>query len=81
MNNAPHGLPYDDLHAIAEDADTRAEIDALHAELTKATPSVDAINAHVEGFRERPKVFAVISNWFDDPRTQTFLADLAGTGL
>jgi hypothetical protein len=81
MNNAPHGLPIDDLHAIAEDADTRAEIDALHAELIKATPSVDAINGHVEGLRQRPQIFAIVSNWFDDPRTQTFLADLAGTGL
>ncbi len=81
MDQTPHGLPIDDLRNIAEDDATHAEIEALHAELIKAQPSVDAITTHVEGLRQRPQIFAIVANWFDDPRTQTFLADLAGTGL
>lgn len=74
-------LPVDALRGAAEDPASHADIDALHAELSRDEPSRDAIESHVEGFRNRPKLFAIIANWFDDPRTQTFLADLAGTGL
>jgi hypothetical protein len=81
MNDTPPQLPVDELRGAAEDAASHADIDALHAELSSEKPSPERIAEHVEGFRDRPKIFAVVANWFDDPRTQTFLADLAGTGL
>ena len=81
MDQTPPRLPVDALRGAAEDDATHADIDALHAELSAERPSADRIAAHVENLRARPKVFAIVANWFDDPRTQTFLADLAGTGL
>jgi hypothetical protein len=81
MSETPHGLPIEKLLGAADDPASHAEIEALHEELAKARPSADAIAAHVEGFRDRPKLFAIVANWFEDTRTQTFLADLAGTGL
>jgi hypothetical protein len=74
-------LPIEQLHAAAESATARAHIDALHAELSKERPSAEAIASHVERLREQPRLLALISNWFDDPRVQTFLTDLSAAGL
>jgi hypothetical protein len=81
MDEKRPDLPVEQLHAAAESATARADIDALHAELSKDRPSAAAIASHVERLREQPKLLAVIGNWFDDPRVQTFLADLSSAGL
>jgi hypothetical protein len=81
MNDTPPELPVAALRGAAEDETAHADIDALHAEVSKDRPSPETIAAHVERFRDRPRLFAIVANWFDDPRTQTFLADLSGTGL
>jgi hypothetical protein len=81
MSETPPQLPVDAMRQAAEDAAAHAEIDALHEELSKETPSADKIATHVERIRRQPKLLAIIENWFDDPRTQTFLADLSSAGL
>jgi hypothetical protein len=81
MEDRPPEFPLEQLHAAAEDEAARSHIDALHAELSKDSPSADTIAMHVEQLRERPKLLALVSNWFDDPRVQTFLADLSSAGL
>lgn len=74
-------LPLQQLHAAADDDQAREQIDALHAELSKVQPSSDVIATHVDEIRKQPKLVALIENWFDDPRIQTFLADLSSAGL
>ena len=82
MNDTPPQLPVDELRGAAEDAASHADIDALHAELSSEKPSPERIAEHVDAgrrFGAEEHRFAVRAA--DDPRTQTFLADLAGTGL
>lgn len=81
MNDTPPRLPLDAMRQAADDADTHADIDALHQELSKDRPSADTISSHVERLRRQPKLVAIVANWFEDPRTQTFLADLSSAGL
>lgn len=81
MNDTPPQLPVDAMRQAAGDPGTHADIDALHAELTKEQPSADAISSHVERLRGQPKLWAILATWFEDPRTQTFLADLSSAGL
>jgi hypothetical protein len=81
MSDTPPNFPVDALRSAADSDQARADVDALHAELAKDQPSADAINAHVDQLRKRPPLFAIVANWFDDPRTQTFLADLSSAGL
>jgi len=81
MSDSLPNLPLHELHGAAESDAARSDIDALHAELAKERPSAEAIASHVERLRTQPRLVALIANWFDDPRTQTFLADLSSAGL
>ena len=81
MDESRPDLPLEELRAAAGDRVSHAEIDALHAELLKQSPSRDAIAGHVERLRQQPRLVAIVENWFDDPRVQTFLADLSSAGL
>ena len=79
MENRPPDLPLDALRS--GDPSSSDTIDALHAELGKDAPSAGAISEHVETLRRQPPLVAILENWFDDPRTQAFLAELSATGL
>lgn len=79
MDNRPPELPLDELRDRAPESGDA--IDALHAELGKERPSQEAIAEHVESLRRQPRIVTIIENWFDDPRTQTFLSELSATGL
>ena len=79
MDNRPPDLPLDALRDRAPESGD--DIDALHAELGKARPSTATIAGHVESLRRQPRIVTLIENWFDDPRTQTFLSELSATGL
>ena len=79
MENRPPDLPLDDLRSGAPHSGET--IDALHAELGKDQPSADTIVEHVAALRRQPPLVAILENWFEDPRTQAFLAELSATGL
>jgi hypothetical protein len=79
MENRPPDLPLDELRSGSPRSGET--IDALHTELGKAQPSAEAITEHVETLRRQPPLVAILENWFEDPRTQAFLAELSATGL
>ena len=80
-DDRPH-LPGDDLRdALGADHPERATVDQLHAELGASAPDAAAIEAHVHRLRLIPEARAIIVGWWDDPRTQRFIASLGATGL
>jgi hypothetical protein len=56
-------------------------VDQLRAELKATVPNRTAIETHVHHLRSLPEITALVANWFDDPATQRFLANLSATGL
>jgi hypothetical protein len=75
-------LPHADLHAsLPEGHAAHGTIDKLHAEIQGSSPDRDAIEAHVNNLRGLPELEATIANWWDDPRTQRFVANLNQIGL
>ncbi|MBV9103381.1 MAG: hypothetical protein JO060_07300 [Candidatus Eremiobacteraeota bacterium] len=81
MEDRPPAFPRDQLYEAAADEASRSHIDALHDELSKDRPSAEKIETHVQRLREQPALLAIVTNWFDDPRVQTFLGDLSSAGL
>jgi hypothetical protein len=75
-------LPRQDLHAaLPEGHPAHATIDQLHGEIERPTPNVASIHEHVSSLRALPQIEATIVNWWDDPKTQRFIADLGQIGL
>ncbi|HLX25422.1 MAG TPA: hypothetical protein VKR05_00400 [Candidatus Cybelea sp.] len=75
-------LPREELHAaLPEEHTAHSAIDQLHAELTKTAPDAQTIHAHVGRLRSLPQLEAAIANWWDDPKTQRFIANLGQIGL
>ena len=75
-------LPHAELHAALPAAHrAHATVDALHAEIKEAAPDRHAIERHVGSLRALPELEATISNWWDDPRTQRFIATVSQIGL
>ena len=75
-------LPRSDLHAaLAGGHAGHATIDALHDELTAASPNPQAIETHVRALRSFPELEASVANWWDDPKTQRFIGYLSQIGL
>ena len=75
-------LPIDRLRAaLPPDHDAHARVDALDRELQAEKPSTSAIKEHVAELRKHAPIAAIITNWFDDPRTQTFIDELVRIGL
>jgi hypothetical protein len=75
-------LPVDELRAaVAHNAAARERIDALHRELSSETPAPGAIKEHVAALRKHAPLSALITAWFEDPRTQAFIDELTATGL
>ena len=70
-------LPRADLHAaLPDEHDAHGTIDELHNEMGKETPHRPTIEKHVDTLRALPELEALIVNWWDDPRTQRFIAIL-----
>jgi hypothetical protein len=81
MSDVPK-FPADDLKAAAGTApEAHAAIDALHGELQGGNPDPARIQEHVETLRRVPGLIEPLENWWLDPRTQTFFADLNAAGL
>jgi hypothetical protein len=75
-------FPRKDLHeALAEGHPGRETIDQLHHELSTERPDRSAIESHVRKLRSIPELAAIVANWWDDPATQRFIANLSATGL
>lgn len=78
----PAELPHERLHdALPEDHEAHATVDDLHAEIQKPKPNRQAIERHVARLRVLPEVEAIVVNWWDNPRTQRFFAELAQIGV
>ena len=75
-------FPADKLHAaIPGDSETRARIDALKHELASDRPMAANIQAHVTELRKHASLRDLVTAWFENPRTQAFIAELTATGL
>ncbi len=71
-------LPRDDLHAALEPGHpAHGTIDELHAYIEGGSPDRHAIEKHVGALRALPEIEAIVVNWWDDPKTQRFIANLA----
>ena len=70
------------LHAeLPDEHPAHATIDELHAALRSQPPDPHAIRKHVGVLRSLPELEAAIANWWDDPKTQRFVANLGQIGL
>lgn len=70
-------VPRDDLHAALPDShQAHPTIDRLHAEVEGDSPNRRAIEEHVGTLRALPELEAILVNWWEDPRTQRFIAAL-----
>ncbi|HEX3370305.1 MAG TPA: hypothetical protein VHS56_12065 [Candidatus Cybelea sp.] len=75
-------LPILKLHdALPEEHEAHAAIDQLDGELKKNAPDRAVIEGHVQRLRLFPELEAIVVNWWDDPRTQRFFADLGQIGV
>jgi hypothetical protein len=75
-------FPHDELRgALGDEHPERATVDALQRELSGSQPDRGTIDRHVGRLRSVPEIAAIVANWWDDPRTQHFFADLGATGL
>ncbi len=75
-------LPHKDLHAaLPREHPAHSTIDALHAETQKPSPSSEAIERHVGVLRALPELEAIVTNWWDNPKTQRYFAALGQIGL
>jgi hypothetical protein len=77
----PHP-PYDELRAAAgDDAQAKASVDALHAELHSGSPDPANVARQANVLRAIPVLEARIANWFDDPNTQRWIKAITDAGL
>jgi hypothetical protein len=75
-------LPHQHLHAALPQAHSaHATIDQLRAEIESAAPNRQTIEGHVRTLRALPELEAAVANWWDDPKTQRFIAYLSQIGL
>lgn len=75
-------LPHGDLHAALPPGHAaHATIDRLHADIQAPTPDRQSIERHVGHLRALPELEATVANWWDDPKTQRFIANLSQIGL
>jgi hypothetical protein len=78
----PQRLPREDLHAaLPPEHPGHVAIDELHAEVHSSQPRRAAIEQHVGILRALPELEARIANWWDDPRTQRYVATIDQIGL
>jgi hypothetical protein len=77
----PHP-PYDELRSAASgDAAATSSVDALQTELHADEPDPAKVEHHASLLRSIPVLEARIANWWDDPRTQTWVKAITDAGL
>lgn len=75
-------LPHGDMHAaLPADHAAHETIDRLHADVAAASPDRRSIERHVGHLRGLPELEAIVTNWWEDPRTQRFMGSLGQIGL
>lgn len=75
-------LPLEDLHAaLPQGHAAHTTIDDLDAQLQGHLSDRAAIEEHVGTLRALPELEAIVTNWWDDPKTQRFIANLGQIGL
>ena len=75
-------LPVEELHdALPQGHAAHETIDRLHDEVKGAAPNPGAIRKHVGVLRSLPELEATIEIWWEDPKTQRFIANLGQIGL
>jgi hypothetical protein len=75
-------LPREALHAaLPHEHAAHTTIDRLHGEIESRSPNRHSIERHVGALRALPELEASIANWWEDPRTQRFIANLSQIGL
>lgn len=75
-------FPADQLRAaLPDDPEIFQRIAELHGELQAERPASSKIRGHVEALRKHPSLRALVTAWFDDPRTQAFIDELTAAGL
>ena len=67
--------------ALPDEHEAHETIDRLHEEVRSAKPDRAAIERHVGTLRGIPALEATIVTWWDDPKTQRFIADITQIGL
>jgi hypothetical protein len=78
----PQRLPHEDLHAaLPPEHPAHATIDDLREEVHASQPNRETIERHVGILRALPELEARILNWWDDPRTQRYVATIDQIGL
>lgn len=56
-------------------------VDRLSAELRSSKPQAASVEHLAGRLRGVPQIEAIVANWWDNPRTQKFIADLGQIGL
>jgi hypothetical protein len=75
-------VPHAKLHAsLPRGHVAHSTIDKLHAEMQASSPDRRAIEKHVSDLGALPELEATIANWWEDPTTQRFIANLSQIGL
>ena len=77
----PHP-PYDELRSAAGgDPAATGSVDALQSEMHAGEPDPATLERHASLLRAIPVLEARIANWWDDPRTQTWVKAITDAGL
>ena len=81
MSDSRVPLPYDDLHAAADDDAARAALADFRGEYASAAPDPTRLRAHADRVRGFAVVAGPFERWWLDPRVQAFVSELNATGL
>ncbi len=77
----PHP-PYDELHAAAKgDPEATGHVEALREALDAQPPDPAAVQKRVSRLRGIGVLEARIANWWDDPKTQSWIKAITDAGL
>lgn len=53
----------------------------IHSELDREEPRPSVLAAHVERLKTQPDLEFKVASWWNDPKTQAFIAELNATGI
>ncbi len=73
--------PVAHLLDVTRDYPQHDDLTALQQELASDQPSHDTVHSLIERLRINPELENAIGAWANDPRTQSFLAELNALGL
>ncbi len=75
-------LPYDELQAaIGADPAGQRELEGLRTHLDGPAPDPARVRGHVDALRGIRDVEARIANWWDDPKTQSWVMFFTDAGI